>query len=69
MKKLYKVTGMMCDHCENHVKEYVEKLEGVKSAKANHKKELLKVVSKEEIPVEQIKSAVEDAGYKFEGEI
>ena len=30
------ISGMMCEHCENHVKKALEALDGVSSALANH---------------------------------
>jgi copper chaperone CopZ len=33
-----KVKGMSCPHCEMRVKKALEKVEGVKEAKADHKK-------------------------------
>ena len=30
MKKQLKITGMSCQHCVNHVKEYLEEVDGVK---------------------------------------
>ncbi|MBQ2230653.1 MAG: heavy metal translocating P-type ATPase, partial [Oscillospiraceae bacterium] len=36
MEKTIKVNGMMCHHCEMHVKNALEKLPGVESAAANH---------------------------------
>lgn len=30
MKKRLTITGMSCQHCVNHVKEYLEEVDGVK---------------------------------------
>ena len=39
MEKTMKIEGMMCGHCEAHVKKALEALEGVASAEASHEKE------------------------------
>ena len=58
---------MMCAHCEAHVKEALEKIEGVIEAKADH--EACEVVVKMSAPVAEdvLAAAVKDAGYEFEG--
>lgn len=59
------VMGMMCGHCEAHVKKALEKIEGVVEATADHNTN--KVVIRTTAPVAEdaIKAAVEDAGYEF----
>ena len=42
-----KVKGMSCAHCEMRVKKALEKVEGVKEAKADHKKGRALVTLKE----------------------
>ena len=61
------VTGMMCQHCEAHVKQALEKIPGVTSATADHDKNLVTLELCEKVTEEDIKKAVEDAGYVFEG--
>lgn len=67
MEETLKVKGMMCAHCEAHVKEALEKIEGVTEAKADH--EACEVVVKMSAPVAEdvLAAAVKDAGYEFEG--
>ena len=36
MTKEIKIEGMMCGHCEAHVKEALEKIKGVEEATADH---------------------------------
>lgn len=36
MEKTIKIEGMMCNHCEMHVKKALEALDGVKSAEVSH---------------------------------
>jgi len=61
------VSGMMCGHCEAHVKEALEKIDGVREATADHEKG--QVVLKLSAPVDEssLKAAVEGAGYTFKG--
>ena len=63
-KKQLLVTGMMCHHCEAHVRSALEALDGVKSAKADRKTGT--VLLKLSAPVEDsaLKTAVEEAGYQ-----
>ena len=66
-KETLLVEGMMCGHCEAHVKEALEKIDGVREATADHKKG--QVVLKLSAPVAEsaLKAAVEGAGYTFKG--
>ncbi len=63
-QKTFKVEGMMCHHCEAHVKEALEALKGVTEASANH--ETGEAVVKFASPVSdaEIVGAIEKAGYK-----
>ena len=67
MEETLKVKGMMCAHCEAHVKEALEKIDGVTEAKANH--EACEVVVKMSTPVAEdvLAATVKEAGYEFEG--
>ncbi len=61
------VKGMMCAHCEAHVKEALEKIDGVVSATADHEKDLVTLQLSGEVSKEDIKAAVEGAGYEYVG--
>lgn len=63
MKKKIIVEGMSCGHCVNHVKNALEDLNGVKSADINLEAKTALIDSDVEINNEDIKFAVEDAGY------
>lgn len=67
MEKVYKVEGMMCPHCEARAKQAVEAIDGVLSATPSHKKKRIKVVFENDEKAELVKSAIEQAGYKFIG--
>ncbi|MBQ2329597.1 MAG: heavy metal translocating P-type ATPase [Oscillospiraceae bacterium] len=67
MEKTIKVNGMMCHHCEMHVKNALEKLPGVESAAANHEANEVVLTLAKEVPEAELKAAVETAGYEFVG--
>ena len=65
MRKItVKVEGMMCPMCEKHVREALEKLPGVESAKASHTSGTA-TIKYTSLPDDgAIRAAVEEAGYK-----
>ena len=67
MEKEVKIEGMMCEHCEAHVKKALESLDEVISAEVSHKKGSALINLKQEIDDEKIKKAIENEGYKFIG--
>ncbi len=67
MEKTIEINGMMCQHCEMHVKKALEALDGVESASASHEQGKATVTLKEgsDFDEEQVKAAIKDAGYEF----
>ncbi len=63
MEKTMKITGMMCPHCEAHVKKALEALDEVESAVASHEKGTAVVTLKSNVADDVLKKAVEEAGY------
>ena len=61
------VKGMMCGHCEKHVKEALEAIEGITSATASHEKAEVEIETSKEVDESAIKAAVEKAGYEYKG--
>ena len=61
------VKGMMCGHCEAHVKEALEKIPGVDEATANHEDNLVTIKTSADVAEADIKAAVETAGYEYCG--
>ncbi len=59
------VNGMMCAHCEAHVKEALEKINGVDEATANHEANLVTLKTSADVAEADLKAAVEAAGYEF----
>ncbi len=64
MEKTFKVEGMMCPHCEAHVKKAVESIKNVTEAIASHKEGTVTVKMSKEVANKYIISAITDAGYK-----
>ena len=63
MIKTFKVDGMMCPHCEAHVKSAVEAIEGVELCEASHKEKRVTVTLKADVTDSVIREAVTKAGY------
>ncbi len=64
MKKEIKVEGMMCAHCEAHVKEALEEIPGVTEAVADRLAGVATVTLSEEVEETVLRAAVEAKGYK-----
>jgi Cu2+-exporting ATPase len=62
-----KVNGMMCAHCEAHVKKALEAIDGIQEAVASHEENLVTITSSKDIDEASIKAAVEEAGYEYAG--
>ena len=58
-----KVSGMTCEHCEKKVSDALEKTGKAKNVEANHENSSVKFID-EGITEEEIKNAVEEAGYE-----
>jgi len=67
MEITVKINGMMCPHCENHVKTALEALGNVTEATADHTKAQAVIKASGEVDKNAIKEAVEKAGYEFVG--
>ena len=63
MTKVIKVDGMMCHHCEAHVKRAVMKIDGVIDAVPSHKDGTLVLTLLESADIAAIVKAVEEQGY------
>ncbi len=66
MVKTLKIDGMMCGHCEAHVKSALEAIDGVESAKVSHESGTAVVTLCKEVDDAVLKSAVEAEGYKVQ---
>jgi copper chaperone CopZ len=64
MKTVLKIDGMSCEHCVAHVKEALEGVAGVKSAKVSLKDKSAKVDHGDGVSLDTLKAAVTEAGYE-----
>ncbi len=67
MTKTIKIKGMMCPRCEAHVKEALEKIDGVVSVQPSHENENAVVEISKDVADDLLKDAVTAAGYEFLG--
>lgn len=67
MEKTIKIEGMMCNHCEMHVKKALEALDGVKSAEVSHTAGTAVVTLEKAVADNALKQAVVDQGYTVTG--
>ncbi len=61
------VKGMMCGHCEMHVKKALEAIDGITSAAASHESGTVTIETSKDVDEAAIKAAVTDAGYEYCG--
>lgn len=59
-----KVNGMMCEGCENRVKNSLKNIEGVKEVTADHNTGNVTVNANNEVSKELIIETIEDIGYE-----
>lgn len=67
MEKTLNITGMMCGHCEAHVKKALEAVAGVTEAVASHEKGTAVVKLSQDVSDDVLTAAVKDAGYEVTG--
>lgn len=64
-RSVYKVVGMSCDHCRSSVLEEVQNIHGVHSVELDLTSGRLEIEGTR-VSGEQVRSAVELAGYELE---
>lgn len=64
MEKTLKIEGMMCGHCEAHVKKALEGLEAVAQAVVSHETGTAVVTLTGDVSEDVLKQTVADQGYK-----
>lgn len=64
MVKTMKIEGMMCGHCEAHVKKALEALDGVESAQVSHESGTAVVTLASDVSADALKNAVEVQDYR-----
>lgn len=65
---VYRVTGMTCGHCEGAVTTEISALPGVSSVRAVAATGEVTVVSAAPLADEDVRAAVDEAGYEFAGQ-
>lgn len=63
----YTVTGMSCGHCENSISKELSTLAGVTEVAADAKAGTVTVSSTAPLDEEQVRAAVDEAGYELVG--
>ena len=63
MKKIIRIDGMMCAHCQAHVEKALNALDGV-NAKVDLQAKTAEVTLTADVSDEILKKAVTDAGYE-----
>lgn len=63
MKKIIKINGMSCGHCQGKVEKALNSIEGVE-AKVNLKRKIATVDLKEDVDNETLKQIIDEAGFE-----
>ena len=58
------VEGMMCEGCENRIKNAVGAIDGVVDVSAKHDTGIVKVLTRENVTEDMIKEKIEDLDFK-----
>ncbi len=58
------VKGMVCNGCENRVKNALKNIDGVEEVSANHETGVVKVTSNEDVLKEKLEETIEDIGFE-----
>ncbi len=64
MEKTIRIEGMMCAHCEAHVKNALEAIDGVVAADVSHETGLATVTLTAPVDDAALRAAVEAEGYR-----
>ncbi len=67
MQKTVLIDGMMCQHCEAHMKKAFESISGVASASPSHDEKCAVLELTADVPDDVLKQAVTAAGYRYLG--
>ncbi len=64
MTTVLNIEGMSCGHCVKHVATALEELSGVENVTVSLEEKTATVAHTDAVTLEQMKSAVEEAGYQ-----
>ena len=65
MQTTLKIEGMMCKHCQKHVHDALEKMDGVTDVEVSLENKNAVVTSEKEISTADFKKVIEEAGYEL----
>jgi copper chaperone len=63
----YSVAGMTCDHCVNAVTGELNRLPGVHEVQVDLSSGSVAVTSDAPLPIDEVRTAVDEAGYELAG--
>lgn len=58
------VKGMMCEGCENRIKNGLKLIEGIKEVEADHTTGKVNIKAEDNIEIEEIEEKIDDIGYE-----
>lgn len=58
------VEGMMCDGCENRIKNALSTIKNIKNIEANHKNGTVNIKTKDDVDENEIKNKINNLGFK-----
>ena len=61
---ILKVKGMVCNGCENRIKNALENMEGIENIVANHNTGIVTVTSNNNVSEDKMKEKIEDIGFE-----
>ena len=61
---LLKVKGMVCNGCENSIKNALEIMEGIKKVVADHISGIVTVTANNDVSEDKMKEKIEDIGFE-----
>ena len=64
VEKTLKVKGMMCQHCEAHVRKALEGVKGVTVGEVSHEKGIAMATLSGKVSDEKLRETVKEAGYE-----
>lgn len=66
-KTVIKIEGMMCPHCEAHMKTALSEIDGVEVVSVSHEAKCAEVIRTDAVTDAMLEGAVKSAGYEFKG--
>jgi copper chaperone len=67
VRSTYTVTGMTCGHCVSAVSEELGRLPGVRDVQVDLATGAVTVASDGPLPIDEVRTAVDEAGYELAG--